>query len=165
VLQFQAILDASNGCILLLPDLNLPLQVLFFIFGALLLVVGILGGGVEVKNLITIPQVPWQLRTVAAITGVLSIYVAIWQPWPGGRSSTNMSEMDVDTDRYGSDFSSFTIGGPKACEDKCMSEPKCKAWTFEKRDTNHGPLPWCYLNAELAPSRPNPCCITGFKMK
>ncbi|SRR6266568_1147742 len=57
----------------------MTLQSLAFLFGALLLLVGILGGGFEVKE-IKIPQVPGAGRALASILGFMFIGLAIWQP-------------------------------------------------------------------------------------
>src|SRR5712691_3610825 len=63
----------------------MTLQTLAFLFGALLLLVGILGGGFEIKE-IKIPHVPGRGRAVASIVGLVFIGFAIRPPQTGPQS-------------------------------------------------------------------------------
>ena len=57
---------------------------LAFIFGALLLLIGILGGGFEVKEL-KLPKVGWSIRLISSILGAFFIAIGlkiINVPWP-----------------------------------------------------------------------------------
>ena len=57
----------------------MTLQTMSFIFGALLLAVGILGGGFEVKE-IKVSNVTTSARIAAAIAGIVFIVLGFWEP-------------------------------------------------------------------------------------
>lgn len=73
--------------------------------------------------------------------------------------------MDFNTDRPGLDFENFDLPAANAylCEDKCASDPKCKAWTYVKPNTIQGPNPICWLKYAVPKPKPNNCCISGVK--
>jgi hypothetical protein len=140
---------------------------LSFLFGALLVLVGILGGGFEIKE-IKIPTVPVRGRVLASIVGLTFIGLAIWPSdrfMNGGRDKPTMSDMEWDTDRFGADYTSFPLprDNPKQCEDACRSDEKCRAWTYVKPNTIQGPMPICYLKGAIPPSQDNTCCVSGTK--
>lgn len=56
--------------------LQLNIQTLSFIFGALLLLVGLFGGGFEVKEL-KLPKVGWPIRFVSIIVGAFFIAISL----------------------------------------------------------------------------------------
>jgi hypothetical protein len=56
----------------------MTIETLSFLFGALLLLVGILGGGFEVKE-VKVPQVPGTGRWIASAVGLIFIVVPLWQ--------------------------------------------------------------------------------------
>ena len=70
--------------------------------------------------------------------------------------------MDMDTDRYGSDYANFNLpaANPQLCQQRCEGDPNCRAWTYVKPG-QRGPSASCYLkNPAPAPTR-NGCCISG----
>jgi hypothetical protein len=73
---------------------------------------------------------------------------------------------EVDTDRPGSDYSSFTIapfsGGARECENACNADGRCRAWTFVRAG---GPMAGgqCYLKERVPAANPDTCCISGVK--
>ena len=56
----------------------MTLQTMSFIFGALLLAVGILGGGFEVKE-VKVSNASMGVRIIAGIVGLLFIGLGFWQ--------------------------------------------------------------------------------------
>jgi hypothetical protein len=148
---------------------GMTLQTLSFIFGGLLLLVGILGGGFEVKE-IKIPTVPFGGRVVAAIVGLVFIGLAFKVQGPADNHVPplvpKMSPMEFDIDRWGSDYNHIDIArdDPTLCQDECKQDPKCKAWTYVKRAIQ-GPQPRCWLKDRLPPPQSNPCCVSGEKVE
>jgi hypothetical protein len=155
----------------------MTLQTLSFLFGALLLLVGILGGGFEIKE-VKIPQIPGVGRWIASFVGLIFVVVALWQPGAGGHghdglqdtgifgSQARMSEMELDIDRPGGDLSPPThpaSNDPLLCEKECRLDPQCKAWTFVKPNTIGGPDPLCFLKRTVGDRKANPCCVSGYK--
>ena len=81
----------------------MTLGTLSFVLGSVLLVAGLLGGGVEAKE-IKIPKISGVIRIVAAVLGFAFIALAFFPPShtpsllnPGG---AKMSAIELDTDRH-----------------------------------------------------------------
>jgi hypothetical protein len=123
----------------------MTLQTMSFIFGALLLAVGILGGGFEVKE-VKVSNVTTSARIFAGLAGLVFIVLGFWQPSSlatsdGVRSgpipigpTTTMSEREHDKDRWGGDYFSFDISTDhiEDCKGACKADTKCAAWTYVK---------------------------------
>lgn len=84
---------------------------------------------------------------------------------PHGKPQPKMSDMEWDTDRFGADYTGFSLptDNPKQCEDACRSDEKCRSWTYVKPNTIRGPKPMCYLKSAIPPRQDNPCCVSGTK--
>jgi PAN domain-containing protein len=134
-----------------------------FVFGALLLLVGIVGGGFEIREL-RMPRVPGLARLVSSVAGVIFIGFALWPP---GRVPGNvrMSGKEWGKDRLGADYSCFALSNdsPQECEDACKNDPKCKAWTYIKPNTTKGPRPQCCLKGTVPGAVDDPACVSGTK--
>jgi hypothetical protein len=154
----------------------MTIQTMCFIFGALLLAVGILGGGFEVKE-IKVSNVTTTARIAATIVGIVFVGLGFWQtgalPLPAATSAgtstavtMEMSPREEDTDRWGSDFSSFavSVGHTETCEDACKTTGECLAWTYVKPNVQ-GPQAICYLKRMAAVARRNECCVSGVKVR
>jgi PAN domain len=124
----------------------MTLQTMSFIFGALLLAVGILGGGFEVKE-IKVSNVTTSVRIVADLIGIVFVGLGFWQPGPltgpapvaapvaaPAAAAVTMSERAHDTDRFGGDYRGFDVNADhtELCEDACKNDTKCLAWTYVK---------------------------------
>ena len=149
-----------------------------FIFGALLLAVGILGGGFEVKE-IKVSNVTATVRVLAGLIGVVFIGLGFWQPGAltgpapvvapvatPAAAGVTMSEREHDTDRYGGDFRGFDVAAdhPDLCEDACKSDTTCRAWTYVKpgvQSTNAR----CWLKGVIPARSSNACCVSGTKTR
>ena len=101
---------------------------------------------------------------VAAATGILTMVaymtgcVTVPVPGPGG--------MQFNTDRPGSDLSSFTMApgaGPAACRSACNSNAACRAWTYVKPGYQHPSRPRCWLKHSVPMAVSKPCCTSGVK--
>ena len=155
----------------------MTLQTMSFIFGALLLAVGILGGGFEVKE-IKVSNVTTSARIAAAVAGIVFIVLGFVEPnlYPfasaistGGKSSSvaaTMGPREEDTDRWGSDYKSFAVqaGHTETCEDACRNDEQCQAWTYVKPPFQ-GPQPLCYLKGSAPITRRADCCVSGVKIR
>ena len=147
-----------------------------FIFGALLLAVGILGGGFEVKE-IKISNVTTSVRIFATLIGIVFVGLGFWQPsaLTGQASETapvathaaaTMSEREHDTNRYGSDYNGFDVNADhvERCEDACKDDTKCLAWTYVKPGLQ-GQNARCWLKNIVPASSKDVCCVSGTKTR
>ena len=155
----------------------MTLQTMSFIFGALLLAVGILGGGFEVKE-IKISNVTTSARIAAAVVGIVFIVLGFAEPnlYPfasaistGAKApsaATAMGPREEDTDRWGSDYKSFAVevGHTEVCENTCKGDEQCLAWTYVKPGVQ-GPQPLCYLKSNAPITRRADCCVSGVKIR
>jgi hypothetical protein len=80
-------------------------------------------------------------------------------PDPGQRS-----DIEYDTDRPGGDFASFELpgGGPEQCQETCLDEPDCQAWTYAKPGVVQESAV-CFLKGQVPPPVGDDCCISGVK--
>jgi len=66
-----------------------------------------------------------------------------------------------NTDRPGSDYSNFEIGGvPDQCRTRCLKDRRCEAWTFVKPGIQ-GRRAHCWLKDRVPLAVTNRCCISG----
>jgi len=156
----------------------MTLQTMSFIFGALLLAVGILGGGFEVKE-IKVSNVTTSARIAAAIAGIVFIVLGFWEPnlnplaaavstgaTKAPSATMAMGPREEDTDRFGSDYKSFAVetGHTETCENACSGEERCLAWTYVKPGLQ-GPQPLCYLKTVAPVARRDVCCVSSVKIR
>jgi hypothetical protein len=64
----------------------------------------------------------------------------------------------------GTDYRNFELPRPRPrfCQDACLADPDCKAWTFIRMGVQ-GPLASCWLKKEVPQARPDPCCVSGVR--
>ena len=156
----------------------MTLQTLSFIFGALLLAVGILGGGFEVKE-IKVSNVTTSVRIVAGLIGIVFVGLGFWQPGPltgpepvaapvaaPAAAAVTMSERAHDTDRFGGDYRGFDVNvdHTELCEDACKNDTKCLAWTYVKPGIQTQ-MARCWLKDVVPASSNNVCCVSGTKTR
>src|ERR1700694_1720067 len=74
------------------------------------------------------------------------------------------AEAQVGFDRPGGDYANFLVrfGDPAVCASRCDRDPRCRAWSFSY-PTGGVPNAICWLKSQVAPWRPNPCCVSGVK--
>jgi len=72
--------------------------------------------------------------------------------------------MEMNTDRPGNDYEKFDLRAsePELCEDICMKDEACKAWTYVKPGFQ-GNNPRCMLKNNVPPPKASRCCISGVK--
>jgi PAN domain len=155
----------------------MTLQTMSFIFGALLLAVGILGGGFEVKE-IKVSNVSTSVRIFAGLVGLVFVVLGFWQPpslttpdparsaaIPIGPTVT-MSEREHDKNRDRGDYRGFPINTDhiEDCEGACKAEAICVAWTYVKPGVL-GPPAWCALKSMIPEITENVCCVSGTKIR
>ena len=78
-----------------------------------------------------------------------------------------MSGMEWNTDRGGSDYNVFDLPkpDPALCQDACLRDSRCMAWTYVQPNTFQGPLPRCWLKQTIPPPSSNPNCVSGYKLR
>ena len=72
--------------------------------------------------------------------------------------------LENDTNRSGSDFNNFDVPSaePSVCQDACLREPACRAFTFV-RPGIQGPNARCWLKNSVPPPTRDTCCMSGLK--
>jgi hypothetical protein len=112
------------------------------------------------------------LRLVVSVAMLLfAAEVSAQQPFHSGsefltaQSRTVTSTMEANVDRAGADYASFDLPTASAslCQDYCLKDVKCLAWTYVKPGTTQGPRPRCWLKNSAPHPNPNSCCISGVK--
>ncbi len=161
----------------------MTLQTMSFIFGALLLAVGILGGGFEVKE-IKVSNVTTTARIAAAVVGIIFVVLGFWQPGPlalvgqtptpapsatttpaPANANVQMGPREEDTDRFGSDIDRFVVstGHTETCEERCKNDGRCLSWTYVKPGIQEARAV-CYLKSIAPLTRRDACCVSGTKI-
>lgn len=82
----------------------MELHTMSFIFGAILLVVGLWGGGIEIKEL-KIPRVGGMARSLSLLIGIIFIFLGLWVGGFIGAEKTNGDQV-IDDKKI-----AFTIKG------------------------------------------------------
>ncbi len=82
----------------------------------------------------------------------------------GVKSAAPPPNMEVDTDRPGSDYKDFALSSadPQLCLNACAGEGVCKAWTYTKPGIQ-GTKAHCWLKNAVPPPVNNTCCVSGVK--
>ncbi|TWA99881.1 PAN domain-containing protein [Bradyrhizobium stylosanthis] len=157
----------------------MTLPTMSFIFGALLLAVGILGGGFEVKE-VKVSNVTTTARILAGVVGAAFIVLGFWlpslpttsepmrptPPLAAASTTAKMSEREHDKNRFGGDYSSFDVATDRIedCESKCKGEEQCVAWTYVKPGISRTNAV-CWLKNVVPASSDNVCCVSGMKIR
>src|SRR5262245_66608665 len=71
--------------------------------------------------------------------------------------------MEVDSNRFGSDYRGFDAANPQLCQAACAIEAACKAWTWVKPGIQ-GPGGTCCLKHQVPPPPANAGCVPGLKI-
>jgi hypothetical protein len=149
-------------------------QTLSFLFGGLLLLIGIVGGGFEVKEL-KLPNVPPGGRAAATALGLIFVGMAYLNPQHDDNqqpakpvavaTTSKMSPLEFNTNRWGSDYNHVDLenADPKLCEAECKQDSKCKAWTYVKPGIQNAQAR-CWLKEYVVQPAPDNCCISGVKL-
>jgi hypothetical protein len=91
---------------------------------------------------------------------LFSLLAGLWAAMPA-----RSQEMDRNYDRPGSNIKQFELlmNDPMLCAKACRNNGRCKAWTFIKAHSTHGPHPFCQLKGSIPTLRRNNGCISGVK--
>lgn len=148
----------------------MTLATMSFILGAILLLAGIVGGGIEVKEL-KIPTISGTTRIGATVAGlgfvILGFMTPAAQKGDHKRPTRTMSPMEWNVDRTYLSYQNFALPSddPKACQDACENDPPCKAWTYVRPNTIQGSQPRCWLKNTVPAPQPATCCVSGTKLQ
>ena len=112
----------------------------------------------------------WPVALVLAVGGAavgLVIYVLSSGGWPQRssgpqQSTTRISQMEYGTNRFGGDYRSLEASAPHVCQDTCVGEARCLAFTFVKPGVQ-GPTGVCWLKDRVPPPNPDVNCISWIK--
>ena len=67
---------------------------------------------------------------------------------------------ETNTNRPGGDLRNFPTGAdPRACQQACSADGRCRAWTYSRATPQRPPL--CWLKASAPRPRPEACCVSG----
>jgi hypothetical protein len=70
---------------------------------------------------------------------------------------------EPNVDRFGMDYFAFDVPSqPSACQQACIGDPNCVAWTYVNPGLQ-GPTAKCYLKNPAPPPTPSNCCVSGAK--
>ena len=155
----------------------MTLPLMSFTFGALLLAVGILGGGFEVKE-VKVSNVTTSGRILAGLVGAAFVAFGFWQSLPttseparpaqlpAASTAARMSEREHDKNRYGGDYATFDVVTDRIedCEGKCKAAEQCVAWTYVKPGFSR-PNAVCWLKDVVPANSDNDCCVSGTKIR
>ena len=75
---------------------------------------------------------------------------------PGARVAP---AVELDTNRYGQDFTGLDAGSWQECQQACANEARCRAWTWVKPGIQ-GPGGKCWLKDGVPASSPDTCCVS-----
>ena len=73
-------------------------------------------------------------------------------------------EVEQNTDRPVMDYRHFNLpalGNSELCRNRCISESRCRAWTYVKPHGRTPPV--CWLKSGVPSPRPDRCCVSGVK--
>lgn len=77
----------------------------------------------------------------------------------------DLEGMELGTNRPGRDYTSFLQArdDPALCQDACMTDARCKAWTYVKPGVQHPRQAKCWLKSSAPAPEPAQCCVSGKK--
>lgn len=69
-------------------------------------------------------------------------------------------------DRPGGDIDNFDLPtpDPALCQERCVGNAACRAWTYVAPNTTQGPHPRCWLKGTVPPMALNGCCTSGLRI-
>ena len=78
-------------------------------------------------------------------------------PSPTPSAPFNMGPMNYYTDRFGGDYTDFSLNSPEACQQICSEDQRCHAFSFAL-DMRH-----CWLKDSVTPLRSSRTLVSGLK--
>ena len=112
-------------------------------------------------------QLPQRVEGVEILAGqTIEKTIPILAPSLAPSLAADANGMEQNVDRPGGgvlrQFNPAT-DDPTLCQQACLDDEDCHAWTYVKPNTIQGPSPNCWLKPEISPPVPNNCCISGTK--
>jgi len=113
-------------------------------------------------------RIPSNLFAAVLAAFILAGYFGAegWAASAAGSSATSTQKytMEQDTNRYGEDYKDLdlTSPDPNLCAVACMSEAKCKAWTYVKPGVQADNAR-CWLKNRVPPPSPDENCVSSVK--
>jgi hypothetical protein len=76
---------------------------------------------------------------------------------------TAAEAFEANTNRPGSDYRVFDLpsANPQLCQQQCISESGCRAWTYVRPNSVQGPHPRCWLKNSIPSRKTADCCVSG----
>ena len=71
----------------------------------------------------------------------------------------------LDTDLPGWDYQHFDLprASPHLCQESCLRQHQCRAWTFVKPGLYGDARAACWLKARVPAAHADPCCVSGVR--
>ena len=79
----------------------------------------------------------------------------------GGRDGIprdRMAALEPGVDRLGQDYASFEAGSPQVCSDACLSDARCRAFSFDESGRR------CWLKADIPEKVASNGFVSGVKV-
>jgi hypothetical protein len=76
--------------------------------------------------------------------------------------ATGLSVLEPDTNLFGGDYANRIMTSAQQCQQVCMGESRCKAWTWVRPGVQ-GPSAVCWLKQSVPVRSHNICCTSGVK--
>ena len=112
-------------------------------------------------------QLPQRVEGVEILAGqTIEKTIPILAPSLAPSLAADANGMEQNVDRPGGGFLrqfNPATDDPTLCQQACLDDEDCHAWTYVKPNTIQGPSPNCWLKPEISPPVPNNCCISGTK--
>jgi PAN domain len=81
---------------------------------------------------------------------------------PIAQALVDRAGLEVNTNRFGSDYRSLDAADAQKCQSACADEVQCKAWTWVKSGVQ-GSGARCWLKNSVPVASKNNCCTSGVK--
>lgn len=101
----------------------------------------------------------------ASALAAVVVAVAVWFALPVTAAVAPSTDADatfeLHTDRPGADYTDFDIAnGAKGCQQRCLDDDRCRAWTFVGPDAPEG-SGHCWLKGSIPNARPMQTAVSG----
>lgn len=118
-----------------------PKKLLVFLGAALLLALGfsVIGNFTPLTQPVTAQSGPFPSVTRYAVTA------------------------EFGKDRPGSDYTSFFVSSASVCQQSCINDSRCAAYTYVRPGVQNVQA-ICYLKTPAPASNSNTCCVSGVKI-
>lgn len=83
-------------------------------------------------------------------------------PCAGGIAEPSLK---TNLDMPGFDYRNFQLprAAPRLCQEACLSDERCKAWTYVRPERFGSARATCWLKSRVPDEHANPCCVSGVR--